>query len=132
VLKKLTVNTAQHTQLVNVTGLVRKAVEESGVREGICTVFVPHTTAGVTINENADPDVVRDLISSLEKLVPWEDGYRHAEGNSAAHLKASMMGFSQQLIVDGGELLLGTWQGIWFCEFDGPRRRSLVVKVTEG
>ena len=94
-LKKLTVNTAQHTQLVNVTGLVRKAVEESGVREGICTVFVPHTTAGVTINENADPDVVRDLISSLEKLVPWEDGYRHAEGNSAAHLKASMMGFSQ-------------------------------------
>ena len=131
-LKKLTVNTAQHTQLVNVTGLVRKAVEESGVREGICTVFVPHTTAGVTINENADPDVVRDLISSLEKLVPWEDGYRHAEGNSAAHLKASMMGFSQQLIVDGGELLLGTWQGIWFCEFDGPRRRSLVVKVTEG
>ena len=131
-LKKLTVNTAQHTQLVNVTGLVRKAVEESGVREGICTVFVPHTTAGVTINENADPDVVRDLISSLEKLVPWEDGYRHAEGNSAAHLKASMMGFSQQLIVEGGELLLGTWQGIWFCEFDGPRRRSLVVKVTEG
>ena len=131
-LKKLTVNTAQHTQLVNVTGLVRKTVEESGVREGICTVFVPHTTAGVTINENADPDVVRDLISSLEKLVPWEDGYRHAEGNSAAHLKASMMGFSQQLIVEGGELLLGTWQGVWFCEFDGPRRRSLYVKVTEG
>ena len=131
-LKKLTVNTAQHTQLVNVTGLVRRAVAESGVREGICTVFVPHTTAGVTINENADPDVVRDLVSSLEKLVPWEDGYRHAEGNSAAHLKASMMGFSQQLIVEGGELLLGTWQGIWFCEFDGPRRRSLYVKVTEG
>ena len=131
-LKKLTVDTSKHTQLVNITSMVREAVAESGVREGICTVFVPHTTAGVTINENADPDVVRDLISELGKLVPWEDGYRHAEGNSAAHLKASLMGFSQQLIVDGGSLVLGTWQGIWFCEFDGPRRRSLVVKVTEG
>ena len=131
-LKKLTVDTSKHTQLVNITSMVREAVAESGVREGICTVFVPHTTAGVTINENADPDVVRDLISELGKLVPWEDGYRHAEGNSAAHLKASLMGFSQQLIVDGGELLLGTWQGIWFCEFDGPRRRSVCVKVTAG
>lgn len=131
-LKKLTVDTSKHTQLVNVTSMVREAVAESGVREGICTVFVPHTTAGVTINENADPDVVRDLISELGKLVPWEDGYRHAEGNSAAHLKASLMGFSQQLIVDGGNLVLGTWQGIWFCEFDGPRRRSVCVKVTAG
>ena len=131
-LKKLAVNTTEHTQMVNVTAMVRKAVAESGVREGICTVFVPHTTAGVTINENADPDVVRDLISELGKLVPWEDGYRHAEGNSAAHLKASLMGFFQQLIVDGGDLVLGTWQGIWFCEFDGPRRRSVYVKVTAG
>ena len=131
-LKKLTVDTSKHTQLVNIPSMVREAVAESGVREGICTVFVPHTTAGVTINENADPDVVRDLISELGKLVPWEDGYRHAEGNSAAHLKASLMGFSQQLIVDGGSLVLGTWQGIWFCEFDGPRRRSVYVKVTEG
>ncbi len=131
-LKKLTVDTSKHTQLVNITSMVREAVAESGVREGICTVFVPHTTAGVTINENADPDVVRDLISELGKLVPWEDGYRHAEGNSAAHLKASLMGFSQQLIVDGGSLVLGTWQGIWFCEFDGPRRRSVCVKVTAG
>ena len=131
-LKKLTVDTSKHTQLVNITSMVREAVAESGVREGICTVFVPHTTAGVTINENADPDVVRDLISELGKLVPWEDGYRHAEGNSAAHLKASLTGFSQQLIVDGGNLVLGTWQGIWFCEFDGPRRRSVYVKVTEG
>ena len=131
-LKKLTVDTSKHTQLVNITSMVREAVAESGVREGICTVFVPHTTAGVTINENADPDVVRDLISELGKLVPWEDGYRHAEGNSAAHLKASLMGFSQQLIVDGGILVLGTWQGIWFCEFDGPRRRSVCVKVTAG
>ena len=131
-LKKLTVDTSKHTQLVNVTSMVREAVAESGVREGIGTVFVPHTTAGVTINENADTDVVRDLISELGKLVPWEDGDRHAEGNSAAHLKASLMGFSQQLIVDGGSLVLGTWQGIWFCEFDGPRRRSVCVKVTAG
>ena len=129
-LTKLTVDTSRHTEMVNVTAMVRRAVEESGVREGICTVFVPHTTAGVTINENADPDVVRDLLSELGKLVPWEDGYRHAEGNSAAHLKASLMGFSQQLIVDGGKPVLGSWQGIWFCEFDGPRRRSLYVKVT--
>ena len=129
-LRKLTVDTAKHTQMVNITEPVRKAVKESGVREGMCTVFVPHTTAGVTINENADPDVVRDITAALEKLVPWEDGYRHAEGNSAAHLKASLTGFSQQLIVDGGDLVLGTWQGIWFCEYDGPRRRSVYVKVT--
>ena len=129
-LRKLTVDTAKHTQMVNITETVRKAVKESGVREGMCTVFVPHTTAGVTINENADPDVVRDITAALEKLVPWEDGYRHAEGNSAAHLKAGLTGFSQQLIVDGGDLVLGTWQGIWFCEYDGPRRRSVYVKVT--
>ena len=109
--------------------MIRKAVADSGVMDGICTVFVPHTTAAVTINENADPDVVRDFTAELGKIVPWEDGYRHMEGNSAAHLKASMMGFSQQIIVDEGKLLLGTWQGIWFCEFDGPRSRSVYVKL---
>ncbi len=123
------ISTTKHTQMVDITDLVQKAVEESGVTDGICTVFIPHTTAAVTINENADPDVVRDFTAELGKLVPWEDGYRHLEGNSAAHLKASLIGFSQQIIVDGGKLALGTWQGIWFCEYDGPRRRSVYVKV---
>ena len=126
---RLSVNTTKHTQMVNITDPVRRAVAESGVRDGICTVFVPHTTAAVTINENADPDVVRDFTAELGKLVPWEDGYHHMEGNSAAHLKASMIGFSQQIIVEEGKLVLGTWQGIWFCEYDGPRSRSVYVKV---
>ena len=103
---KLSVSTTQHTQMLDITDGIRKAVEDSGIRDGICTVFIPHTTAAVTINENADPDVVRDFTTEINKLVPWEDGYRHMEGNSAAHLKASMSGFSQQIIIDGGRLLL--------------------------
>ena len=125
---RLNVDTSNHTQMVDITDMIRKAVADSGVTDGICTVFVPHTTAAVTINENADPDVVRDLTTEIDKIVPWEDGYRHMEGNSAAHLKASMIGFSEQIIIDGGRLVLGTWQGIWFCEYDGPRRRSVYVK----
>ena len=126
---RLNVNTTMHTQMVNITGMIRKTVEENGFTDGICTVFVPHTTAGITINENADPDVVRDLTMELGKIVPWEDGYRHGEGNSAAHLKAALTGFSQQIIVENGKLVLGTWQGIWFCEYDGPRSRSVYVKL---
>ncbi len=126
---RLNVNTTEHTQMVNITEMIRKAVRDSGVSEGICTVFIPHTTAAVTINENADPDVVRDFTAEFGKIVPWEDGYRHREGNSAAHLKASMIGFSQQIIIDGGKLVLGTWQGIWFCEYDGPRSRNVYVKL---
>ena len=113
-LVKLSVSTSQHTQMVDITHLVQKAVADSGIREGICTVFIPHTTAAVTINENADPDVVRDFTTEIDKIVPWEDGYRHMEGNSAAHLKASMIGCSQQIIIEEGRLLLGLWQGIWF------------------
>ena len=128
-LVKLSVSTSKHTQMVDITHLIQKAVADSGIREGICTVFIPHTTAAVTINENADPDVVRDFTTEINKIVPWEDGYRHMEGNSAAHLKASMIGFSQQIIIEEGRLLLGTWQGIWFCEYDGPRRRSVYVKL---
>ena len=128
-LKKLSVGTTQHSQMVDITALIQRAVTDSGIRDGICTVFIPHTTAAVTINENADPDVVRDFLAEINKIVPWEDGYRHAEGNSAAHLKASMIGFSQQIIIDGGQLLLGTWQGIYFCEFDGPRQRKVYVKL---
>ena len=126
------VKTSKHTQMLDITREVQRAVTESGVRDGICTVFIPHTTAAVTINENADPDVVRDFTMELGKIVPWEDGYHHMEGNSAAHLKSSMIGFSEQIIIEDGRLLLGTWQGIYFCEFDGPRSRKCYVKIMEG
>ena len=128
---KLNITTLKHTQMINITEMIQKAVTESGVKEGICTVFIPHTTAAVTINENADPDVVRDFTMEINKIVPWEDGYQHMEGNSAAHLKASMIGFSEQIIIDNGRLVLGTWQGIYFCEFDGPRSRKLHIKIME-
>ena len=128
-LTKLTVDTSKHTQMLNITDMIQRCVEDSGVRFGVCTVFIPHTTAAVTINENADPDVVRDFTMEINKLVPWEDGYRHMEGNTAAHLKASMIGFSEQIIVEDGRLVLGTWQGVYFCEYDGPRRRSVYVKL---
>ena len=126
------VKTSEHSQMIEITAEIRRIVAESGVKDGICTVFIPHTTAAVTINENADSDVVRDFIMELNKIVPWEDGYHHAEGNSAAHLKSSMTGFSQQIIIEDGRLVLGTWQGIYFCEFDGPRHRKVYVKIMEG
>lgn len=116
----------------NITELVRKSLEKSGVTEGICVVFCPHTTAGVTINENADPDVVHDLLLGLSGALPDRPGFRHAEGNSAAHLKASCVGSSVTVIVKDGRLVLGTWQGIYFCEFDGPRNRSFYVKIIGG
>ena len=125
----LDIRTGSHTEFINITSRVQQAVTDSGVTDGICVIFVPHTTAAVTINENADPDVVRDMKTELEKIVPWEDGYRHYEGNSAAHLKASMIGFSEQVIIEDGRLVLGTWQGIYFCEFDGPRNRKLKIKI---
>ena len=128
---KMNITTSKHTQMINITGMVQQAVTESGVKDGICTVFIPHTTAAVTINENADPDVVRDFTMEINKIVPWEDGYQHMEGNSAAHLKASIIGFSEQVIIDDGKLVLGTWQGIYFCEFDGPRSRKLYLKIME-
>ena len=126
---KLNVTTSKHTQMLDITRQIQAAVKESGVLNGICTVFIPHTTAAVTINENADPDVVRDFTMEINKIVPWEDNYYHMEGNSAAHLKSSMIGFSEQIIIDNGRLVLGTWQGIYFCEFDGPRHRSVYVKI---
>jgi secondary thiamine-phosphate synthase enzyme len=126
---KFTVSTGKANEMRNITRGVQAAVTESGILSGICTIFVPHTTAGVTINENADPDVVRDILMELNKLVPLRDGYQHMEGNSAAHIKASLFGFSQQVIVESGLLVLGTWQGIYFCEFDGPRQRQVYVKV---
>ncbi len=113
----------------NITSKIRQAVEQSGITDGICTVFCPHTTAGITINENADPDVVTDLLLGLDKAFPDRSDFLHGEGNSAAHLKASCMGASETVIIENGKLLLGTWQGIYFCEFDGPRNRTFYVKV---
>ena len=113
----------------DITSRAREALRESGIQDGICVVYCPHTTAGITINENADPDVVRDLILALEKTYPDRAEFRHAEGNSAAHLKASTIGSSATIPVRGGKLLLGTWQGVYFCEFDGPRTRRFYVQI---
>ena len=113
----------------NITAHVREAVSKSGMTNGIAVVYCPHTTAGITINENADPDVVRDLLFALDKTFPDRPEFRHSEGNSAAHLKASAIGSSVTVIIDGGKLALGTWQGIYFCEFDPPRNRKFYVKV---
>ncbi len=116
--------------MILITDQIRHVVAESGVESGRVTVFVPHTTAGITINENADPDVTRDMLEQLDRMVPWDQPfYRHAEGNSAAHVKASMMGSSVTVLIESGRLVLGTWQGIWFCEFDGPRTRGVIVDV---
>ena len=130
--KRIDIRTSRHTEMQDITRQVQAAVTESGVRDGVCMVFVPHTTGAVTINENADPDVVRDFTMEINKIVPWEDGYHHMEGNSAAHLKSSMIGFSEQIIIEDGRLVLGTWQGIYFCEYDGPRSRKVYVKNLEG
>ena len=129
-METLTIKTSSHAQFVDVTAQLQAVVKKSGVKSGRVVAYVPHTTAGITINENADPHVVRDMLEALELAVPWKQGfYRHAEGNSAAHVKASMMGFSVTVMIEGGRLVLGTWQGIYFCEFDGPRTRKLHVQV---
>ncbi|MBU1320268.1 MAG: secondary thiamine-phosphate synthase enzyme YjbQ [candidate division Zixibacteria bacterium] len=123
------ISTSDRTQLVDITLQIRKFVRGSGVGEGFCTVFVPHTTAAVTINENADPTVKRDILMILNRVIPFTDDYRHSEGNSAAHIKASLIGSSEHLLVSGGDILLGTWQGVFFCEFDGPRTRRIILQV---
>ena len=123
------VRTTKRTQFVEITDKARAAVRGAGVQEAVCTVFVPHTTAGVTINENADPAVVRDMLAGLERLVPARGNYEHREGNSDAHIKASLMGSSVRIPVVNGSLVLGTWQGIYFCEFDGPRSRRVIIEV---
>ena len=126
-MKSFSVKTTGRTEFVDITDRVASALSELGVRAGVVTVFVPHTTAGITINENADPDVTADMAASLNRQVPWSAGYRHGEGNSAAHIKASMMGSSVQVVVENGQLQLGTWQAVYFCEFDGPRTRKVWV-----
>jgi len=121
------VKTSRHCELVDITGDVRRAVGELGLSDGVIIVYVPHTTAAVTINESADPDVARDIEDKLSELVPRSTAYRHAEGNSDGHVKSSLVGCSELILVEGGELVLGTWQGIFFCEFDGPRNRTVLV-----
>lgn len=128
-IKKISVKTNKQNVFIDITSKINDSIQESGVLDGICTIFIPHTTAGITINENADPDVKRDMLMELGKIVPFKDGYKHLEGNSAAHIKASMMGFSQSVIIENGKLLLGTWQGIYFCEFDGPRNREVIIRI---
>lgn len=126
-MKQVAIRTQGRTQFVDITSHVQAAVADLGLRDGTVTVFVPHTTAGITINEHADPDVVRDLQAVLDRLVPWSGGYAHDEGNAAAHVKASLMGSSVRVLVSGGRLRLGTWQGVFLCEFDGPREREVWV-----
>lgn len=127
------VRTGSREQMLDITSHVARAVEDSQIGDGTVTVYVPHTTAGVTVNENADPDVSRDILSALEHAVPWRQSfYRHAEGNTAAHVKSSLVGCSTVLPLVGGRMALGTWQAIFFCEFDGPRTRKVVVAVSGG
>lgn len=128
-MNKLSVKTTRRIDFIDITADIRKIVNNSNVKDGICCVFVPHTTAGITINENADPDVVRDINKHLSQLVPESSGFAHSEGNSDSHIKASILGFSQNVIIESGNLVLGTWQGIYFAEFDGPRQRNVFVKI---
>lgn len=127
--KEVGVPTSMRAQMVDVTAQVAAELAANGIKSGMCYVYVPHTTAGVTINENADPDVVTDILNGLERLVPLKGNYRHAEGNSDAHIKASLMGFTVAVPIIDGRLALGTWQGIYFCEFDGPRRRKMLIGI---
>ena len=126
------VKTSAKTDFIDITRSVEEAVRKSGVKDGICWVYIPHTTAAVTINENADPSVSGDILMELNKIVPSQDSYQHLEGNSPAHIKASLVGSSVTVFVESGRLVLGTWQGIYFCEFDGPRNRQVFVKVSKG
>jgi secondary thiamine-phosphate synthase enzyme len=128
-MKTFRIKTSRRTEFVDITGQIRKIVSDAGVRSGLCHVYVPHTTAGITINEHADPDVARDLEGIFDCLVPQRGPYQHAEGNSDSHMKAVLTGTSQTVFIEGGELALGTWQGIFLCEFDGPRQRSVLVKI---
>ena len=126
---ELAVRTRTRTEMINITADVQRLVHDAGIDDGACLVFVPHTTAAVTINENADPSVVRDIVTQMNKVVPFDDDYRHSEGNSAAHIKSSLFGCSRMIPITEGRLALGTWQAVFFCEFDGPRTRRVYVQT---
>ncbi len=124
------IKTTRKTSIVNITNHVKEEVKRSGINDGLCVVYVPHTTACIFINEGADPDVVKDIVYFLEKLIPWSDSnYQHAEGNSAAHIRSSIIGNSRIIPVENGDLVLGTWESIFLAEFDGPRERKVIVKI---
>jgi len=131
-LRNINIKTKSRNEFVDITAEIQAVVDESGVKDGLCYVYVPHTTAGVTINEGADPSVAKDIQNTLSRLVPHSGRYLHTEGNSDAHIKTTLVGSSQTIVIEGGRALLGTWQSVFFCEFDGPRHRRVSVKVTEG
>ena len=131
-IRQLRVKTHSRTELVDITQGVQRLVAESGIRSGVCYIYVPHTTSAVTINENSDPNVGRDILKELNKVIPFDDNYGHTEGNSAAHIKSSIVGASLVVFVEAGQLVLGTWQSIFLCEFDGPRTRNVMVRVSPG
>jgi secondary thiamine-phosphate synthase enzyme len=131
-LARFEIQTRHRSEMIDLTAQVQEQVARSGVKNGLCHVWVPHTTAGITVNENADPAVRRDILAALDRLVPRDGDYRHSEGNSDGHIKSSLCGHNVTLLVESGALVLGTWQGVFFCEFDGPRRRSVLVKLLEG
>ncbi len=125
----ISVPSRSKTELIDITAQVRAAVQNFGTDDGICMVYVPHTTAAVTINESADPSVAKDILMALNKMVPWHDDYDHLEGNSPAHIKTTLVGSSELITIEKGQLVLGTWQGIFFCEFDGPRKRKVHISI---
>jgi len=127
-----TVKSKSRTQLIDITSEIQKAVRSSGISEGLCMLYVPHTTAAITINESADPSVASDIMMVLNEVIPWKADYRHLEGNSPAHIKSTLVGASEVIAIESGSLVLGTWQGIFFCEFDGPRTRSVHMRLLKG
>jgi secondary thiamine-phosphate synthase enzyme len=127
----LSVKTRERTEFIDITSDINKLIQKSGVAQGLCMIFVPHTTAAVTINESADPSVKSDILKILNQIVPWEANYRHLEGNSPAHIKSTLVGSSELIAIENQRLILGTWQGIFFCEFDGPRTRKVDVRIVE-
>jgi len=130
-MKEISLETHFRVEMIDITAAVQKAIHEEKIEKGICLVYTPHTTAAITINENADPDVPRDILAALDRAVPLSANYRHAEGNSAAHVKSSLVGASELVIIENGRLVLGTWQSIFFCEFDGPRSRKVLISIID-
>lgn len=131
-MKEISIRTNARVEMIDITSAVQKALQEEKIQSGYCIVFTPHTTAAVTINENADPDVPRDIIAALERAIPQNASYRHSEGNSPAHVKSSLIGASELVLVENGRIVLGTWQSVFFCEFDGPRLRKVIIKAIAG
>lgn len=129
-LKTLSIRSKNRTDFIDITDDIRKVVKETGIKNGVCYIYVPHTTAGITINEGADPSVKRDILAALNRLIPFDGDYQHLEGNSAAHIKSSLIGVSINILIEDSRLVTGTWQSIFFCEFDGPRHRNIYIKIT--